>query len=177
MKGWSRIVSVIVAATLIMASNHALAAARKPSVGPEQFAQAFYDWYSSFYEKYDLRSLDPPDVAAIKQRPVLFDTMFARRVVEDARAQSRCEGYADGLDYDPFLQVQDTGGRFHVTGATAYPGGYRVFVAMDGKPHLVAYVAGRPGRWRFTDFADTEGHGVAKVLEALKQDRRRCPKS
>ncbi len=146
MRRWARGILLIAGAAVVIASNASAAATPDKTAGPEQFVQQFYDWYSSFYDKYDVRRSAPPDVAAIRQRPALFDRTFAGMIVADAEAQSRCKGYADGLDYDPFLQVQDIGGHFRVIGVNPYAEGYRVSVSLNGKPHAVAYVAGHRGR-------------------------------
>jgi hypothetical protein len=176
MKRWASVLAAA-AAIIVIEPDAATAATAKVAAGPEQFAQAFYDWYSSFYDKYDLRRPTPPDVAAIKQRSALFDRTLARMIVADAEAQSRCKGSIVGLDYDPFLQVQDTGGQFRVMSAEPANGGYQVNVFLDGKPHVRATVEGGPGHWRFTDFADAEGHAVRDVLKMLKRDASPCPKS
>jgi len=164
---------------LVFAVGAPLAAkAAAPVQGtPEQFVQAFYDWYVPLSIKnVSKRSESPADIIAIRQRPALFGRELAAMLVADWRMQSKCRGYIVGLDFDPFLQAQDDDGHFRVAGAKATARGYQVLVSRDGKPFLSADVAGGPGHWRFTDFSDHDGQSLIATLRGLAKSDQTCPK-
>jgi hypothetical protein len=141
-----------------------------------QLVQQFYDSYGPDSADPSPDALVPPWIAALGGRPSLFGRRLTDLLLADWAAQSKCSGEVVGLDYDPFLQAQDTGGKFKVTGSMKSGSGYRVVVSVDGSPRVLVDVAGQRGHWQLVDFADREGHRVTKVLAGLRKAGQACPK-
>lgn len=77
----------------------------------QQFATEFYDWYMKAYansHRFDV-------ILAAKELGMALTPELLQALKQDREAQLRDEsGYIVGLDFDPFLAVQDPCDRYEV---------------------------------------------------------------
>lgn len=133
--------------------------------------QGFYDWYGPFTNAPDNKE----DVSAVlRDRKDSFDPALAAALAADAAAKAKADGEEVGIDYDPFVNAQDTCGkqqRFEVgavtqTGTTAT---VEVYAICDGKkedkPRVLVSLSSGNGKWVFSDFGTVDDpHQLSKAL-------------
>lgn len=151
------------ASTSASAANPATATASAPaSTAPAQsakdFVQQFYDWYTPFTNNADSKE----DVGAVlRDKKDAFDPALATAFAAYLAAQAQSDGEDVGLDYDPFVNAQDTCGKQQMfqTGAATQTGGtatVQVYAICDGKkedkPRVLVSLSSRDGQWKFADF-------------------------
>jgi len=151
------------------------------------FVQRFYDWYnqlaSSFVpvKKNGVRS---PDIIALKQHSEYFDASLSKAIIDDYDAQSKVRGDIVGLDFDPFLNAQDTG--FEYQTGNVKQTGNRFFVdvhcgakgkrkeTLATKTVVIAEIVKEGTSWKFTNFMypiDGRQDDLMQMLGTYKKDQ------
>jgi hypothetical protein len=140
------------------------------------FVQKFYNWYlpAPYGEPRTGRDAD----AALRQRflsPELF-----RDLKIDYDAQAKVTGEIVGLDFDPFLNAQNTWERCVIGKITHKKDSYwvEVFGFWDGKksakPDVVPELVLKNGKWRFVNFhyeKELPHYDLKNVLKDLRKER------
>jgi hypothetical protein len=160
--------AAVICASLIVAPSGALAANPSASAvvtfaseaGARAFVQGFYDWYAGRMLAAS-RSKSGKGFGfddAIRQRPDSFSPELKRLLEEDIAASRKCPSEVVGLDWDPFLETQDTPGSYVVGKVEKTGQGFRM--SIDDKkipkgernPVAQADVTFMGGHWTFVDF-------------------------
>ena len=148
------------------------------------FVRRFYAWY---VPQALANHREPSSNIAIREKRNEFSRDLYQALKNDSDAQSKAQGDIVGLDFDPFLNTQDTCKRYDVGNATKAGNAYRaeVFSVCGGKrsptPDVVAEVQWTDGHWEFVNFIypDMKDHPEAAnllaVLNALQQERQKAP--
>src|SRR6202020_115196 len=117
------------------------------------FVQSFYSWYP----KQDINNVAASDRVLRHKKAVLSPALY-RGLKEDAEAQAKAKGDLVGLDFDPFLNAQDTASRYDVGKVVCKNGTYwaNVYGTWNGKklkkPDVVPELRNQGGRWIFVNF-------------------------
>jgi hypothetical protein len=151
----------------------------KPEDAVHQFVQDFYRWYRPIAEK---DNKEAADIIAIKQRPSAFSPQLLQALRDDAAAQAKSADLV-GLEFDPFLNTQETIRYFGIGQITKKDDGYWVEINSsvsekpDRKP-FIAVVNQSGGHWCFVNFRYPDDNSdLLKILESLKHERQRSPSS
>ena len=164
-----------VASSIPAQSKSAPSPAQSPQ-DPERscrtFVQGFYTWYVPKHGvedvlKYRRSALSPELYTALK---------------EDLAASAKNPDEVEGLDFDPFLNAQDTAERYVIgkvtaKGATFWVDIYGIWSGKKSdKPDVVAEVACKEGKCLFVNFhygktESPENENLLSVLKALKKER------
>jgi len=140
------------------------------------FVQAFYTWYVPKHGVEDV----------LKYRRTALSPELFRALKEDLDASAKNSDEVVGLDFDPFLNAQDTAERY-VIGSVAAKGDtfwVEVYGIWSGKksekPDAVAEVACKAGQCFFVNFHYgktelPENENLLSVLKALKKERQKHP--
>jgi Protein of unknown function (DUF3828) len=140
------------------------------------FVQSFYDWY---VPKSLAESPTPAWVLAIRQKRSLFSPQLLSALGGDFSAQANSSGGIAGLDFDPFLNGQDTGDRYEVGRVAESGDSYRVEVhgVWSGKksenPDVIVELSRHRGHWMFTNFLYPEHRDLLATLKLLAEARRK----
>jgi hypothetical protein len=143
-----------------------------------RFVQKFYDWYVDGPRKQIGFEM------AIAKKPGSFSRELLRGLREDAAAQRKSPGELVGLEFDPFLNSQDTAERYQV-GKVIRKGGRflaEVYAHYRGgnkpmQPAVVAELRSERGRWVFVNFhygkgkTESKNENLLSVLAVLRKDR------
>lgn len=147
------------------------------------FVQGFYDWYTGAVQKDDNHADD--EALAGKRWPMGAAIVAALKADEDAQAKSPDD--IVGIDFDPYLNAQDTCFPYKTGKVTQAGGLYRVEVFDSNcddphpeRPTVIAVVQRRGASWEFVNFiypgdAGQAGSDLLSVLKALKDDREKNP--
>jgi hypothetical protein len=140
------------------------------------FVQAFYTWYVPKHGVEDV----------LKYRRTALSPELFRALKEDLDASAKNSDEVVGLDFDPFLNAQDTAERYVIGSVTAK--GDTSWVEVYGiwsgkkseKPDAVAEVACKAGQCFFVNFHYgktelPENENLLSVLKALKKERQKQP--
>jgi len=149
-----------------------------------EFVQQFYDWYVPKALKHNA---GPASDLALKYKGRVFSPKLSLALKEDSDAQAKVKGWIVGLDFDPFLNSQDSGERYEVGKATRKGGSYWVDVygvwsgKKSEKADVVAEVVRKNGRWFFVNFhypnaANPRSGDLLSVLALLQEDRHKYAK-
>ncbi len=156
--------------------------AEKGSSAPEapgavrDFVQSFYDWY---VPKSLAENPTPAWVLAIQQKRSLFSPQLLSALSGDFSAQAKSSGSIVGLDFDPFLNGQDTGDRYEVGRVAKSGDSYRVEVhgVWSGKksenPDVIVELSRHRGHWLFTNFLYPQNRNLLATLKLLAETRRK----
>jgi hypothetical protein len=164
----SRMAAAVLGLSLLLAPARASAAGAffVPPQNPSEFSaqafvQGFYDWYLGKIRAASKKGSGYTFIDAVRQRPDWFSPELRRLLEEDVAAASKCKDDVVGLDWDPFLETQETPGVYTVGRVDRTTQGYRVSVDLkDAKtrgarnPAAQADVAFVGGRWQFVDFVE-----------------------
>ncbi|MFZ1990470.1 MAG: hypothetical protein WAW96_11950 [Alphaproteobacteria bacterium] len=159
-----------------------LASAQADPAGPpfvlapgQKFVQDFYDWYapSARAEK-----VGAPWMIALKEKSAYFDAKLAAALTEDNAAQAKVSDDIVGLDFDPFINSQDTPADRYVVGAARWKGNtlrVDVYSITSGKksdkPDVVDELVITQGQFQFVNFDYPDGDNLVSTLATLKADR------
>lgn len=119
------------------------------------FAQQFYRWYVPVALGHHH---EPSANIALRDKKTDFGPELAQALQRDFDAQAKVKDDIVGLDFDPFLNTQDSCPRFELGKVTQVKTGYRVevFGICAGKKSTVADVAPEltwvNGHWEFVNF-------------------------
>ena len=141
----------------------------------QKFVQDFYDWYAP---KARSAKNGVPWMIALKEKSSEFDPGLAAALTADAAAQAKVSDDIVGLDFDPFINSQDTPADRYIVGTARWKGNallVNVYGSTAGKkaakPDVVAELVATAGEWQFVDF-DYPGDGdLVSELATLKADR------
>ena len=155
--------AAILGASLVLAPLDASAAQPEDAseASARAFVQGFYDWYAGkvVAASKGKSAAGYGFIDAVRQRPHGFSPELKRLLEEDVAAASKCPGEVVGLDWDPFLETQESPGAYAVGKVEKAAPGFRVSVG-DRKargvrnPVAEADVAFVGGHWRFIDFVE-----------------------
>jgi hypothetical protein len=155
--------------------------------GARVFVQKFYDWYTVLYSKDMSKRKDqtPSDIIAMKQKRDYFDASLHNAIIEDNRESAKITDEIAGLDFDPFLNTQDTGfayqsgnvkqvgNKFYVDIHSAQAGKSRQAI-LKSEVAAIAEVIKVDMHWTFTNFIYPSKDGksdLKTILKKLQKDR------
>lgn len=129
---------------------------RSQNVADEQscrsFVQKFYDWYWNRFAdhandpKFDMRK-EPTYHDVARLHPPVLSPKLIRLIKRDERLQEKAKGIAN-LDFDPFLNTQDSEGRYLVSSASVANGQCQVQIEHG---HLTAELRKSGSAWVFAN--------------------------
>ncbi len=129
--------------------------------GARAFVQSFYDWYTGrmLAASKSKSGKGWGFIDGIRGRPDSFSPELKRLLEEDYAAARKCPSDVVGLDWDPFLETQDSPGAYRVGKVEKTAQGFRMSVDdMKARgvnnPVAQADVAFVGGHWMFVDFVE-----------------------
>lgn len=147
------------------------------------FVQKFYDWYSALSnaEMPGKRHQLSPEQVLMRQRKKYFDDRLG-----NALRQYYAKPLKDddlGLDFDPFLNAQDTGPTYHACHVVQHGNKYTVELRdlKKGKPEkdlayadllLMVELKKDNDHWVFTNFLYPMKAGDSSLLDLLKEQKK-----
>lgn len=176
---------LILGASSLMAQTRAAA---PPSEACGRFVQQFYDWYlAKGNELTKGQSHESALEVTLREKQSSFNPGLVKALQEDLSASKKSPDEIVGLDFDPFLNAQDTPERY-VVGEVQPKGDHfwvEVFGLWEGKknskPDVVPELALENGKWIFTNFHYGKSdipvnENLVTILQELKKDRERPAK-
>ena len=178
--------SPVIAFSLLCMSAVAYAAAPAQATAPakapsaQAFVQGFYDWYTGQMQKDENGDVMG---AALKSKRWPMSAAIVTALEEDMAAQAKSPDDIVGIDFDPFLNAQDTCFPYKADKVTVANGRYRVevFDSNCSDPHpeiptVIAELEQQKGSWVFVNFIYPGQPGQAdsdllSALKALKDER------
>ena len=166
--------SQIIPAALLLLAVPGVARSPKAQETPVKFVQDFYTWYASMTSK---DHEEPAFTVALKLKGSLFSAELARALSEDASAQQKSTGEIVGIDWDPFVNAQDSESRY-VVGKIRQKGD-RFFADVHGvragkkrsEPDVTAELMKVKGHWVFVNFHSPDTGDLLSVLNTLSNER------
>ena len=143
------------------------------------FVQGFYDWYTAAIQKDDNSAMD----GALKSKRWPFSLKLVAALKADEAAQAKSADEVVGLDFDPYLNAQDTCFPYKTGKAGMSGNQYRVEVfdshcdnSHPEIPTVIAVIEKDGDSWRFVNFIYPGEPGqvdsdLLTVLKTLKQER------
>ena len=142
-----------------------------------EFVQEFYNWYLAGMRKENSITIQ----TVFKERGSSFTPTLRRQLELDEKAAAANPGEIVGLDFDPFLNAQDTAERLVVGKVIPKGNAYsvEVFEVFSGKkgekPAVIPELTFENGRWIFTNFVYPGDKGksddLLNVLNSLAAER------
>jgi hypothetical protein len=183
---------MIVLCVLAYSNVNAKAPAADDKESVRLFVQKFYDWYTVLYSKDMSKRKDqsPSDIIAVKQKKEYFDVALSNAIIADNREAAKITDEIAGLDFDPFLNTQDTGfayqtgsvkqvgGKFLVDIHSGQTGRSRAAI-LKSEVAVVAEVIKVNNQWKFTNFIYPSKDGksdLITILKNLRKDRNKTAK-
>ncbi len=146
----------------------------EPQKSCHKFVQSFYD---SYFDKLNTEITNkhavPAEEQVLKQQLPVLAPELTRLLAEDRKAQDEEPGDIVGLDFDPFINAQDWGGKYWVESVNVDHGICHANVwGIDAgikKPVVKPDLKMLNNNWVFTDFFYPEGkqHGDASLKGTL----------
>lgn len=184
-----RTAAAVFGASLIAAPTGAFAANPSASAvvvdaseaGAKAFVQGFYDWYAGrmLAASKSMSGKGWGFTDGMRARPDSFSPELKRLLEEDYAAARKCPSEVVGLDWDPFLETQDTPGAYTVGKVEKTAQGFRM--SVDDKkargarnPAAQADVAFVGGHWKFVDFVEEPAdpksrRGLVAILKGYEK--------
>lgn len=170
-----RYVFLIIA--LAVVSSFAQTTRKEPP--PKIFVEEFYAWYVPIALQ---ENEVPASDIALQQNPAVFGRQLFLALKEDSGAQAKIQGEIVGIDWDPFLNCQDTEDRY-VVGQVTQKGRtwlIEIYGIRGGKrarkPDVIAEVATENNHWVFINFHSANGADLLTSLRRLHDARTRHSK-
>ena len=171
--------SQIIPAALLLLAVPGVARSPKAQETPVKFVQDFYTWYASITSK---GHKEPAFTIALKVKGSLFSAELAKALSEDASAQEKANGEIVGIDWDPFVNSQDSDSRYVV--GKIRQSGDRFFADIHGvragkkrsEPDVTAELMKVKGRWVFVNFHSHDAGDLLSVLNTLSKERQNSSK-
>lgn len=119
---------------------------------------------------------------ALETKPELFSKAIISGLHEDETAQAKSPGYIVGIDFDPFVNAQDTCGPYKTGEVTHVGTTYRVEVFGQGscehrkEPDVIAAIKEVNGSWVFADFYYPGQGDLFSALETARKERKKSKK-
>jgi hypothetical protein len=143
-----------------------------------KFVQAFYDWYARRAFKENSGWLN----SSLAEKPSYFAPELRRALKQYQQAPSDPQADIDNLDFDPFLNAQDTADAYVVENCRRKGDAFLVDVygVSSGKKHSQPDVSPdltfRNGAWQFTNFhypngRTPESDNLLSILEHLRHTK------
>lgn len=143
------------------------------------FVQSFYTWYIPQMTK---NVPVPSDQRILKERASSFSPTLLAMLKEDLAASAKVTDEIVGLDFDPYINGQDTPTRYLAGKVIPKDKCYwvEVFDLSSGKkgkdPAVIPEVKFVKGQWIFTNFHYPKTHipeneNLIRILKALKASR------
>lgn len=143
------------------------------------FVQSFYTWYIPQMTK---NVPVPSDQRILKERASSFSPTLLAMLKEDLAASAKVTDEIVGLDFDPYINGQDTPKRYLAGKVIPKDKCYwvEVFDLSSGKkgkdPAVIPEVKFVKGQWIFTNFHYPKTHipeneNLISILKALKASR------
>ncbi|MDQ5937173.1 MAG: hypothetical protein QG574_4532 [Cyanobacteriota bacterium erpe_2018_sw_21hr_WHONDRS-SW48-000092_B_bin.40] len=143
------------------------------------FVQSFYTWYIPQMTK---NVPVPSDQRILKERASSFSPTLLAMLKEDLAASAKVTDEIVGLDFDPYINGQDTPKRYLAGKVIPKDKCYwvEVFDLSSGKkgkdPAVIPEVKFVKGQWIFTNFHYPKTHipeneNLIRILKALKASR------
>jgi hypothetical protein len=138
------------------------------------FVQSFYDWYTGEMQKNKEGPIEDP----LKNTRWPFSPTIVTALRADEAAQAKSPGDVVGIDFDPFLNAQDTCFPYKAGKVSASGNQYRVEMfdssCSESHPELptvIAVVEKSGAAWRFVNFIypGEPGQADSELLSTLKQ--------
>ena len=183
----AKIIKAHVVVLIMIVSAAHLTAQSAPTASPPkgcaEFVQQFYDWYLA---KAKALTNDPSQESAfevtLREKKSSFTSALAQALKDDLEASKKSPGEIVGLDFDPFLNGQDTAEKYVAGEVRPKANHYYVdvFGVWEGKknpkPDVVPELALVDGKWIFTNFHYGKSdipvnENLISVLQQLKKDR------
>ena len=170
---------IIILSVLALFAWSAAGAAPPAADSPGKFVQDFYNWYVPL-AKHSHKEASS-DVA-LKKRSADFSAELKKALQEDSAAAAKSPGEIVGIDWDPFLNSQETIDRCEIGKTTEKNGTFRVEVydflggKKDKKPQIIAEVKSENGHWVFVNFWNPDKGNLLDELRQLAKDRKKYPK-
>jgi hypothetical protein len=159
-----------------------------PPEGCAQFVQQFYDWYLAKEKALtNDRSQESAFETTLREKQSSFARALVQALKDDLEASKKSPGELVGLDFDPFLNAQDTAEKYLVGEVHPKADHYCVDVfgvwggKKNAKPDVVPELALVNGKWIFTNFHYGESdipvnENLVSILQQLKKDREKPTK-
>jgi hypothetical protein len=151
-----------------------------------QFVQDFYDWYFGRLNlETKLQTLGPTTYEVLRLKPQLLSLELRRMLKEDTDAQAKNHDEIVGLDFDPFINAQDSEGAYWVESVTIKDGLCRASVwgTDSGKKREIVDPELRfeNQKWIFVNFyypgsANPSDENLIDLLTKLRNDRKHSAK-
>lgn len=156
--------------------------AAEPAEECGQFVQKFYDWYLARDKALTNENSQKSVMeVALREKRSSFSPGLVKALQEDVAASEKSPNEIVGLDFDPFLNSQETPEKYIVGQVRAKGDHYLVDVfgvlegKKDSKPTVVAELTSKNGQWIFANF-HYDKDDLVSVLEQLKKDRDKTKK-
>lgn len=164
---------------LLWAASTAQAAGPAPAQDTQAqsakaFVQSFYDWYTGEMQKNE----EGPVADPLNSKRWPFSAAIVAALRADQEAQAKTPDDVVGIDFDPYLNAQDTCFPYKAGKVAASGGQYRVEL-FDSNcssshpeiPTVIAVVEKDGASWRFVDFVypGEPGQADSDLLSVLKQ--------
>lgn len=147
------------------------------------FVQSFYDWYTGEMQKNE----EGPVADPLKSKRWPFSAAIVAALRADEEAQAKTTDDVVGIDFDPYLNAQDTCFPYKAGKVTASGSQYRVEL-FDSNcssshpeiPTVIAVVEKDGSSWRFVNFLYPGEPGqpdsdLLSVLRQLAKERQEYP--
>jgi hypothetical protein len=185
----NRRLSILLVLALTVSSSMAQSAATpSPSEDCGKFVQQFYDWYLA-KEKALVKdqSQESAFEVTLTEKASSFTPELVKALQDDLAASKKSADEVVGLDFDPFLNAQDTAEKYVVGEVHQKEDRYLVdvFGVWEGKknpkPDVVPELALQNGKWILTNFhyeqtSTPENENLVSILRRLKEDREKPAK-
>ncbi len=163
----------------------ALPALAQPAPAPPEAeaarkaAQAFYDWYAAMAMK---SSKEPAFERALREKRAALTEDLAKALAADAAAQKAVPDDIVGLDWDPFLNAQDSHPRYAAGAVRAEGKGF--LVAMHGvtggkkgaEVLFVVEMVPKGGTFVIGNVRGPKGGDLMTSLKGLAEERKKMGK-
>jgi hypothetical protein len=142
-----------------------------------RFVQSFYDWYTSLAAS-DEKTVSPLETA-LDARADSFDTTLLEALRRNLAAQKSSPEEVVGLDFDPFLNSQDSAEQYNVGEISNKNDRYFVTVYATGSaeklktPAVTAELQRKGDNWIFVDFHYGEESDLMSELKQLEDGRKK----
>jgi len=165
--------------TAVLALVAIPSAQAQSALSAKGFVQSFYTWYIPQMTK---NVPVPSDQRILKERASSFSPTLLAMLKEDMAASAKVTDEIVGLDFDPFINGQDTPTRYLAGKVIPKDKCYwvEVFDVSSGKkgnrPAVTPEVKFVKGQWIFTNFHYgktniPENENLISILKALKASR------
>jgi hypothetical protein len=148
------------------------------------FVQKFYDWYSALSDAEvpgEKKQISPQQVL-MKQREKYFDARLGKALSDYYNTPIKNDEV--GIDFDPFLNGQDTGPTYHACNIVQSGDKFTVELRDIKKGQsekksaattllLIAEVKRINNQWRFTNFLYPLKAGDRNLLSMLKDQKKK----